>query len=121
MARRTSRKKRSDRAQRERRSGVERRSGRDRRGSDAHDLYQTDLDRHLWTFPRAAARRRKRAKRKRSVKRRIARVVAGGIGVAGLAYYLYRRSRGDADLRPQEVENAPSGTAGDEEEEAAGV
>ena len=120
MARRMSSKNR-DRAKRERRSGVLRRSGRDRRGGDVHDLYQTDLDRHFWTFPRAESRRRKRAKRKRSVKRRIARVVAGSIGVAGLAYYLYRRSRGDVELRAQEAENAPRGTAGAGEEEEAGV
>lgn len=119
MSRRMSRRKRSDRAQRERSSAAQR-SGKDRRGGEAHDLYQTDLDRHLWTFPGGASRRRKRAKRKKSVKRRIARVVAGTIGFAGLAYYLYRRSRGDADSRPKEPDAARTGAVG-EEEEAAGV
>lgn len=47
-------------------------------------------------------------------------MMAGTIGVAGLAYYLYRRSRGDADMRPEHADTAQTGAVG-EEEEPAGV
>lgn len=105
-----------------RRGKKERRGGRDRRRSaDIHDLYQTDLDRHLWSFRKGKAG--KGGKPKKSVRRKVARLVAGAVGVAGLTYWLYRRRRGDEvgadDLEGAQAEEAVE--AEDQEEEPAGV
>jgi len=111
---------------RERRSGDDRRSGRDRRsgadsresGGDIHDLYQADLDRHLWSFGSGKGRTR----RKRSPVRRVARIL-GALGVAGLSYYVYRRWLGDEAETDEETKSDPSERAEStaEDEEAAGV
>ncbi len=96
--------KRSDRDSDERRSGKDRRTGRGRRGrsrdgrQSTEDLYQSDLDRHLWSWASPGAKRRRKEKSKRERRRRLAGVVAsaaGALSAAGLSYFLYRRLRED--------------------------
>ncbi len=61
------------------------------------DLYQSDLDRHLWSWASPSAReKRRKEKRKRRRQRRVARILAsaaGAVGAAGLSYFLYRKLR----------------------------
>lgn len=91
-----------------RRSGRERRGPGDRREPDRRDggrrrttseLYQSDLDRHLWSWASSkAAKRRRKERTKRKRRRRVAGVVAsaaGALSAAGLSYFLYRRLRED--------------------------
>lgn len=106
----------NDRVRGERRSASkgrprkkERRRGRERRSGDArsetHDLYQSDLDRHLWSWT-TDKRGKKRRKRKRH--RKAARLVAsaaGMLGAAGLSYFLYRKLR-KGGRRPDDVDSA---------------
>ena len=91
----------------ERRRGRDRRSddGRRTESSETHDLYQSDLDRHLWSWT-TDKRGKKRRKRKR--RRKAARLVAsaaGMLGAAGLSYFLYRKLR-KGDRRPDDVDSA---------------
>lgn len=89
----------------ERRSGRERRAGKERRkrgGRDGRrstsDLYQSDLDRHLWAWASPGAKRRRKEKSKRKRRRRFAGAVAsaaGALSAAGLSYFLYKRLRED--------------------------
>ncbi len=86
----------------DRRSGKDRRTGRDRRdGHRQHgtrELYQSDLDRHLWSWTSPAAKKRRKARGKRKRRRRFAGVVAsaaGALSAAGLSYFLYKRLRED--------------------------
>ncbi len=81
----------------ERRRGVDRRAVGERRGSrrrdgagrgSTRDLYQSDLDRHLWSWASPTKKKRRRAKAKRERRRKMAGMVA-----AGLSYFLYRRLR----------------------------
>ena len=72
--------------------------GRDRRHERAaertEDLYQSDLDRHLWSVPSRPERK------ERDGGRRIARLIAsaaGMLGAAGLSYWVYRRLRDRSD------------------------
>jgi hypothetical protein len=87
----------------ERRSGSDRRTGRDRRDRGRRDgrrstseLYQSDLDRHLWSWASPGAKKRRREKSKRARRRRFAGVVAsaaGALSAAGVSYLLYKRLR----------------------------
>ncbi len=89
----------------ERRSGGERRAGKERRKSgrrdgrrSTSDLYQSDLDRHLWSWASPGTKRRRKEKSKRERRRRFAGVVAsaaGALSAAGLSYFLYKRLRED--------------------------
>ncbi|UCC83451.1 MAG: hypothetical protein JSW46_00525 [Gemmatimonadota bacterium] len=88
----------------ERRSGGDRRTGKERRGRrrdgrrSTSELYQSDLDRHLWSWATPSAKRRRKEKSKRERRRRFAGVVAsaaGALSAAGLSYILYRRLRED--------------------------
>jgi hypothetical protein len=98
----------------ERRSGKERRAGRERRkkrGRDSRrstsDLYQSDLDRHLWSWASPGAKRRRKEKSRRERRRRFAGVVAsaaGALSAAGLSYILYKRLR--EDELPEDPEQA---------------
>ncbi|UCC72240.1 MAG: hypothetical protein JSV86_18025 [Gemmatimonadota bacterium] len=101
----------------ERRSGTDRRAGKDRRKGHRRDgagrrgtseLYQSDLDRHLWSWAiPAAAKKRRKAKAKRERHRRIAGVVAsaaGALSAAGVSYFLYRRLR--ENQLPEDPETA---------------
>jgi hypothetical protein len=102
----------------ERRSGKDRRKGRERRvparrdgarGRSTSDLYQSDLDRHFWSWASPGAKRRRRAKSKRERRRRFAGVVAsaaGALSAAGLSYFLYRRLR--EDELPEDSDDAPA-------------
>lgn len=87
-----------------RRRGKDRRTGRDRRKRrrdsrrSTSDLYQSDLDRHLWSWATPGDKRRRKEKSKRERRRRFAGVVAsaaGALSAAGLSYILYRRLRED--------------------------
>jgi hypothetical protein len=106
----------------ERRSGAERRrktslAARDRRakarpreaGRSIRDLYKTDLDRHLWTWPLPSARKkRQKDKERRRRRRKIGGIIAsaaGALGAAGLSFFLYRRLHEDEE-QPLDPENA---------------
>jgi hypothetical protein len=75
---------------------AERRDGSTR---SIRDLYQSDLDRHLWSWAAPSAKeKRRKEKRKQRRRRRFARIVAsaaGAVGAAGLSYFLYRKLRRD--------------------------
>ncbi|NIN71570.1 MAG: hypothetical protein GTO46_06495 [Gemmatimonadetes bacterium] len=97
----------------ERRTGRERRTGKERRGRgrdgrrSTSELYQSDLDRHLWSWASPSAKRRRKEKSKRKRRRRFAGVVAsaaGALSAAGLSYILYRRLR--EDELPEDPEDA---------------
>ncbi len=106
--------------------GDERRSGRDRRASperrgrsrrdgrrSTSDLYQSDLDRHLWSWASPGAKKRRKEKSKRARRRRFAGVVAsaaGALSAAGLSYILYKR------LRESELPDDPEDAQGDLDE-----
>lgn len=88
----------------ERRSGDERRRWA-RRADDSRDLYQSDLDRHFWSWPMPSGRKRKR---KRRVK--VAGVIAsaaGLLGAAGLSYLFYRRRHDESPAHEGEREGRP--------------
>ena len=111
-----------------RHTAVERRSGKDRRRKTSprrqarsikvrrdddrrsiRDLYKTDLDRHLWSWPVPSARKKRQKERERRRRRRkVAGIVAsaaGAVGAAGLSYLLYRRLR-DEEERPPDPMSA---------------
>lgn len=105
--------KRSDRESDERRSGKERRAGKERRRRSrdgrrsTSDLYQSDLDRHLWSWASPGAKRRRKEKSRRERRRRFAGVVAsaaGALSAAGLSYFLYKRLR--EDELPEDLDDA---------------
>lgn len=90
------------RESKERRSGADRRKGRDRRVAavardrSARDLYRSDLDRHLWSWPKAKTSKKKKAKKTPSRRRSLVRIIASGagmVGAAGISYLLYRKFR----------------------------
>jgi hypothetical protein len=113
---------RAERRTRERRTGKELRARTGRRdgaGRSIRDLYQSDLDRHLWSWAKPSAKKKRRKERERRVRqRKLARIVAsaaGAVGAAGLSYFLYRRLRererpddpahGQADLDEADFED----------------
>ncbi|MDP2576285.1 MAG: hypothetical protein V3U63_01850 [Gemmatimonadota bacterium] len=112
---------------------TERRGDRDRRKSvratrrdrlDARDLYKTDLDRHLWAWPKPKSARRKKKKAGKTSdgrRRRVARLVAsaaGMLGAAGVSYLVYRRLRKrDGDFRDDPEAAQADGDLADESEE----
>ncbi len=88
----------------ERRGRAERRRGRDRRvaaeaeAPSARDLYRSDLDRYLWSWPKSkpSTKKRKKAKKAPSRRRSVVRILASGagmVGAAGISYLLYRKLR----------------------------
>jgi hypothetical protein len=102
----------------ERRSSAERRSGKDRRRSKAkrqragrsvRDLYKTDLDRHLWSWPVTSAKKKRAKDRERRKRRRkfvgLVASAAGALGAAGLSYMLYRRLHED-ETRERDPDHA---------------
>ena len=104
----------------ERRSGRDRRTGKERRtraGRDGRrstrELYQSDLDRHLWSWASPGAKRRRKQRSKRARRCRFTGVVAsaaGALSAAGLSYILYKR------LREDELPADPEGAEGDLDE-----
>lgn len=90
----------------DRRTGRKRRSRRDGRRSTS-ELYQSDLDRHLWSWASSGEKQRRREKSRRKRRRRFAGVVAsaaGALSAAGLSYILYKRLREDEP--PEDPEQA---------------
>jgi hypothetical protein len=81
-----------DRRRRERRSGSERRQETEGRG--VSDLYRSDLDRHLWSWPRKR-KSEKASGEGRSKIARIAASAAGAVGAIGLSWLVYRKLRKD--------------------------
>ncbi len=111
--------KKGDRESDERRSGRARRTGKERRGRSrdgrrsTSDLYQSDLDRHLWSWAGPGAKKRRKEKSRRKRRRRFAGVVAsaaGALSAAGLSYFLYKR------LREDELPEDPDDAQGDLDE-----
>jgi hypothetical protein len=109
----------------ERRSGSDRRSGEERpygskrrdggRRQHIRDLYQSDLDRHLWswTSPKRAKKKKRASKTQHVRRRRVARLVAsaaGALSAAGLSYFLWRR------LRKEELPEDPVAAQADLDE-----
>lgn len=97
----------------ERRGGKDRRKGRDRRSGeerrrsqradDPRDLYQSDLDRHFWSWPIPSGRKRKRRRRLK-----LAGVIAsaaGLLGAAGISYFFYRRRHDEATAQTDAEED----------------
>ena len=95
-SKRENRKKDSDR-----REGVDRRMS-DRRKAKGRlhmrDLYKTDLDRHLWAWPKS----KKPARRRRTMVRLIASA-AGMLGAAGLSYVAYKKLRKKGSKSPDPI------------------
>ncbi len=94
-----------------RRRGRDRRTGKDRRKRGSRrteELYQSDLDRHLWSWASpASAKKRRKEKARRERRRTVAGVVAsaaGALSAAGLSYFLYKRLR--EDERPPDPDQA---------------
>ena len=84
-----------------------RKKGSDRRMSDRRkakgrlhmrDLYQTDLDRHFWAWPKS----KKPAGRRRTMVRLIASA-AGMLGAAGLSYVAYKKLRKKGSKSPDPI------------------
>ncbi len=98
----------------ERRSGNERRSGKDRRRQRTRlgirDLYQSDLDRHLWSWARPSARKKRRKQEERRRRRRqlagVFASAAGALSAAGLSYFMWRRFK--TGEQPEDPEAAES-------------
>ncbi len=102
---------------RDRRSGEARRSGKDRPGSRGRhhrrgirDLYKTDLDRHLWSWVRPGARKKRREQTAQTRRRRtlagFLASAAGTLGAAGLSFYLWKRLRSPEKPADPEHEQA---------------
>ena len=62
------------------------------------DLYKTDLDRHLWAWPKS----KKPARRRRTLVRLIASA-AGMLGAAGLSYVAYKKLRKKGSKSPDPI------------------
>ena len=95
------------RRKRERRSGADRRSGEERRWSgadDPRDLYQSDLDRHLWSWPTPSRRKRKRKGRFKRVG--LIASAAGLIGAAGYLFYRRRQDDAAANADPEDAQGS---------------
>jgi hypothetical protein len=88
------------RSREDQRGGPERRKSGDLRDGGrrrVRDLYQSDLDRHLWSWA-SPAKKKRRKKKAPARRRRVAGLVAsaaGALSAAGLFYFLYRRLRKD--------------------------
>ncbi|KPK79871.1 MAG: hypothetical protein AMS25_11115 [Gemmatimonas sp. SM23_52] len=102
------------RSVKERRSGEERRSGKDRRGDGSRlgirDLYQSDLDRHLWSWASPSARKKRRKAKERHKRRRqltgVLASAAGALSAAGLSYFIWRRfKKGEQPDDPEAAQN----------------
>ncbi len=84
------------------------------------DLYQSDLDRHFWSWRTASSRsRRRKAKKRRGRRRKIAGLVASAAGALGLSYFVYRRLH--RDDRPADPEEAQAESQEATESEPAGA
>jgi hypothetical protein len=102
--------KKERRSRRERRSGKERRSDGSRLG--IRDLYQSDLDRHLWSWASPSVRKKRRkAQERRRRRRQLAGVLAsaaGALSAAGLSYFVWRK------LKKEDEPDDPEAAEGDE-------
>lgn len=82
-------------AKKERRGGKERRSSKERRRDGSRlgirDLYQSDLDRHLWSWASPSARKAKARRRRRRQLAGVLASAAGALSAAGLSYFMWRK------------------------------
>ncbi len=111
----------------ERRRGAERRKGRERRvpaeaeAPSVRDLYRSDLDRHLWSWPKSKpSKKRKKAKKAPSRRRNVVRILASGagmVGAAGVSYLLYRKLRSKESGREDDPLSAQAEIEPDDDSE----